>query len=310
MSRRKRGRPVHGIVLLDKPRGLSSNQALQKVRRIFDAQKAGHTGSLDPFATGMLPVCLGEATKTAAFMLDADKRYRATLRLGEATATGDPEGEVVHHLPVPSLEGTAIEAVLERFRGGIRQVPPMYSALKHAGKPLYEYARAGITLERPARLVTIHELRLLRWDRPELDFEVHCSKGTYVRTLAEDLATALGTCGHLVALRRLTVAGFEGRAMVTLDGLKATAEEGQLSRYLLAVDAGLAAWPVVVLAPGAARAFGNGNPVSLAATDGLVRVYDEAGLVLGLGQSGDGQLSPRRVFMGADGPGVSLGPAK
>src|SRR5690554_926266 len=202
MSRRKSGLNIHGVVLLDKPVGISSNRALQKVRGIFQAKKAGHTGSLDPFATGMLPICLGEASKTAAFMLEAGKSYRATAKLGEATTTGDTEGDLIQTCAVAEISEQNLCQVLANFVGDIEQVPPMFSALKHAGKPLYEYARAGIEIDRPARPVTIHQLNLAAWQPPELVFEVSCSKGTYIRTLAEDIAKALNSCAHLTSLRR------------------------------------------------------------------------------------------------------------
>ena len=191
MARRRKGRDIHGIILLDKPLGYSSSQAVQRVRWLFTARKAGHTGSLDPFATGMLPICLGEASKTAGFMLEASKRYLATARLGQTTATGDTEGDVVRQMSVPALTAKAIDAAFESFRGAIEQVPPMYSALKHQGRPLYKLARDGIEVERKSRTVIIHGLELIAWDEPLLVFRVHCSKGTYVRTLAEDIAAKL-----------------------------------------------------------------------------------------------------------------------
>jgi len=239
MGRRRRGSDIHGIVLLDKPAGLSSNQALQKVRGIFQARKAGHTGSLDPFATGMLPVCLGEASKTAAYMLEARKAYRATARLGLATTTGDLEGEVIQTCPLPEADNGALQRTLDRFTGEIEQVPPMYSALKHEGKPLYEYARAGIVIERRERRVTIYRLELLDWQAPDFTFEVHCSKGTYIRTLAEDIAKALGSCAHLVALRRTLVEPFGGFPMWTLEQLQEGRDSGRLAEFLLPIDAGL-----------------------------------------------------------------------
>src|SRR5210317_261877 len=245
--RRRCGLDIHGIVLLDKPAGISSNRALQKVRGIFQARKAGHTGSLDPFATGMLPVCMGEASKTAAFMLEAGKHYRATARLGEATTTGDIEGEVIQTCPLPDLDSQSVARTLENFDGEIAQVPPMYSALKHEGKPLYEYARAGIEIERPARTVCIHQIDLKNWQPPELTFEVNCSKGTYVRTLAEDIATSLECCAHLVSLRRLEVEPFAGYALVTLEQLQEAREQGGLDKFLLPIDAGLPEWPKAVL---------------------------------------------------------------
>jgi tRNA pseudouridine55 synthase len=296
LSRRQKGRPVHGVVLLDKPPGRSSNQAMQAVRRLFDARKAGHTGNLDPFATGMLPVCLGEATKTAAFMLDADKTYRAVARLGQATTTGDPEGEVIQEQEVPALAAAQVEGVLAGFLGEISQLPPMYSALKHQGQPLYSYARRGITIERPRRTVTIHALRLLNWRAPELEFEVSCSKGTYVRTLAEDIAAAMGSCAHLRTLRRTFVSSFEGQSLVRLEELEAAQAQGTLEQYLLPVDAGLVGWPLVTLSDADAAGFRNGNPCQVQAPAGWLRVYDPAGILLGLAECREGQLLPRRVM--------------
>jgi tRNA pseudouridine55 synthase len=297
MSRRRRGRDVHGIVLLDKPAGPSSNQALQTVRRLFDARKAGHTGNLDPFATGLLPICLGEASKTAAFMLDADKTYRATAHLGVATNTGDTEGEVTREVPVPALDAAAIEAAMATLTGEIDQVPPMYSALKRDGRPLYELARQGVEVERAPRRVIIHRLELRSWAEPFLEFEVCCSKGTYVRVLAEDLAAGLGTSAHLSALRRTEVAPFDARGMVTLEELQRAAEAGTLGDHLLPVDAGLPGWPVAELDDERAWRFSHGNPVRVDVAAGRVRVYGPAGRLLGLGEVGaDGALAPRRVF--------------
>jgi len=300
VSRRKRGRDIHGIVLLDKPVGISSNRALQKVRGIFQARKAGHTGSLDPFATGMLPICLGEASKTAAFMLEAGKHYHATARVGIATTTGDVEGEVIQTCPVPDLDSDKLAHILKQFTGEIKQVPPMYSALKHKGKPLYEYARAGIEIERPARTVTIHQLELLEWQAPELLFSVHCSKGTYIRTLAEDIARALNSCAHLVKLRRTVVEPFAGLPMVTLEQLQqARDNDGDLQEFLLAIDAGLLAWPRIDVDSFQLEKFQHGNNFSVAVDEysiGEVRIYGPQGLV-GLAElSSDGTLQPVRVF--------------
>lgn len=301
MSRRKHGDPVHGIVLLDKPPGLSSNHALQRVRRLFNARKAGHTGTLDPFATGMLPVCLGEATKTTAFMLDADKAYHAVAAFGVETTTGDPEGEATRRCPVPDLTSDEIERALDGFRGPLEQVPPMYSALKRDGKPLYELARQGIEVERAARSVTIHRLQLEQWQTPQLRFEVVCSKGTYIRTLGTDIAIALGSCAHLAALRRLWVAPFAQAAMVSMEQLEQAAQCGELSRHLLAPDAALPHWPVLVLQPDGQQRFMQGNPFADQGTEALaagtgVRVHNGQGGVLGLGVIKAGQLWPRRVF--------------
>lgn len=297
MGRRRKGRDIHGILLLDKPAGFSSNQALQKVRWLFQARKAGHTGTLDPFATGMLPICLGEASKTAAFMLDSEKTYEARARMGIATETGDIEGEEVREEDIPELDAEKIEKAMAAFRGTIEQVPPMYSALKHKGQPLYKLAREGKTVERAPRTVTIHGLECLAWEPPDLVFRVACSKGTYIRTLAEDLAKALGSCAHLVALRRLEVSPFSSVAMVTLEDLEAHVEAGTPESLLLPVDAGLEAWPVVYLDEASATRFKHGNPVEANGEEGPVRVYDREGLLLGLGEIGsENILKPKRVM--------------
>lgn len=300
MSRRKSGLDIHGVVLLDKPVGISSNRALQKVRGIFQARKAGHTGSLDPFATGMLPVCLGEASKTAAFMLEAGKQYRATALLGEATTTGDIEGEVIQTSPLPAIASDDIVRVLHDFVGDIEQVPPMYSALKHKGKPLYEYARAGITIDRPARPVTLHALDLVQWQSPNLSFDVHCSKGTYIRTLAEDIAKALGSCAHLIQLRRISVEPFGSYPMVTLEQLQDAKDMGGLEEFLLPVDVGLPAWPIVYLDADQHGKFMHGNHFQFFADElpvGKVRVYGPEKDLLGLAElSSEGELKPNRVF--------------
>jgi tRNA pseudouridine55 synthase len=298
--RRRRGLDIHGVVLLDKPVGISSNRALQKVRGIFQARKAGHTGSLDPFATGMLPICLGEASKTAAFMLEAEKQYRATSLLGQATTTGDVEGEVIQTCPVPDITPDKLTEALEQFTGEIEQVPPMYSALKHQGKPLYEYARAGIEIERPARTVTIHELELVDWQSPTLTFDVRCSKGTYIRTLAEDIATALDSCAHLVKLRRTVVEPFGALPMVTLEQLQMARDQGGLQDFLLPVDAGLPDWPRIDLDTIQHEKFKHGNQFQFSAGGldaGKVRVYSLEGGLLGLADlSADGLLKPAKVF--------------
>jgi tRNA pseudouridine55 synthase len=300
MGRRKHGMDIHGILLLDKPAGITSNRALQKVRGLFQARKAGHTGSLDPFATGMLPICLGEASKTAAFMLEAGKRYRATARLGVATATGDLEGEVIQTLPLPDVDPGALVQTLQQFEGEIEQVPPMYSALKHEGKPLYEYARAGIVIERPARRVTIHQLDMLDWQAPDLTFEVHCSKGTYIRTLAEDIAAALGSCAHLIELRRTLVEPFEHSPMLTLEQLQEARDKARLSEVLLPADAGLVGWPRIDLDAIQQGKYQHGQQFAVHSdnsTSGKVRVYDGESRLLGLGEvSANGILQPTRVF--------------
>ncbi len=298
MSRRKRGKAVNGLVLLDKPSGLTSNRALQIVRKIYAARKAGHTGSLDPFATGMLPLCLGEASKTAAFMLESNKTYHATARLGIATDTGDIEGSVKEEQAVPALDDQAVLATFDSFTGEIEQVPPMYSALKLHGQPLYKLAREGITVERKARRIRIHQLDLIYCDAQLLEFKVRCSKGTYIRTLAEDLGRALGTCAHLVSLRRLAVEPFEACNMVTLEQLEADHQRQTLDQHLLPIDAGLSDWPLIHLDAMCAAGFRNGNPQPTADSEaGWVRVYDREERLLGLGKcTGEGLVKPKRVF--------------
>jgi tRNA pseudouridine55 synthase len=214
--RRSTGRKVNGILLLDKPLGITSNDALQRVKHLFRARKAGHTGSLDPLATGLLPICLGEATKISAFLLDADKRYRVKVKLGVTTTTADAEGEVLEEKPITGVDQARIEAALESFRGEIDQLPPMYSAIKHKGERLYNLARQGIEVEREPRRITIHSLVLLDWQAPEFSLDVHCSKGTYVRTLAEDIGNVLGCGAHVTALHRSGVGPFGDAQMVSM----------------------------------------------------------------------------------------------
>lgn len=292
---------IHGILLLDKPPGLSSNAAMQQVRRAFGRVKAGHTGSLDPLATGMLPICLGEATKVAGFLLEGDKEYLFTARFGARTATGDQEGEVVERCPVPPDLKAQLAAALPAFRGEIRQIPPMYSALKRDGQPLYRLARQGIEVEREVRQVTIRALDLLDVDGDQASFRVLCSKGTYVRTLAEDLARALGSCAYLTALRRVAVEPFGERAMVSLDTLR----DQPAAVPLLAPDAALPHLPPVTLDPDAARRLKLGQAVAAgsAAPAGLARVYGPTGAFLGIGRmEAGGKLKPVRLFndLGAD----------
>jgi tRNA pseudouridine55 synthase len=291
-----------GILLLDKPLGLSSNTAVQRVRRAFGRHvKAGHTGSLDPLATGMLPVCLGEATKVAGYLLDGDKEYEFSMRLGERTATGDREGEVVEHGPVPADPRAAILAVLPSFLGPVQQVPPMYSALKRDGQPLYRLARQGIEVERAARSITIHALELLDVAGTEASLRVRCSKGTYVRTLAEDLARALGSCAHLTALRRTAVAPFPAGKLVDLVAVEAT----PAAVPLLPPDAALPQLPEVQLDAQAAQRLRMGQAVpggAMTDMDGtLVRVYAPSRQFLGVGRrglssEGVGLIFPVRLF--------------
>lgn len=299
---RRKGRPISGVVLLDKDAGLSSNHALQRVKRLFGAGKAGHTGSLDPLATGMLPVCLGEATKISGFLLDADKHYRVTCRLGERTATGDAEGEVVETAKVPVLAESAVLEVLEEFTGDIQQVPPMYSALKHEGRRLYELARAGQEVPREPRPVRIFALALEGMDERSLTLNVRCSKGTYVRTLVEDIAKVLGTVAHVTALRRLGVGPYEKRPMYTLAELEARRDEGghaALDELLLPVDSAVADWPVIRLDADMSFYVRRGQPVLVprSPTEGRVRLYSEGGEFLGIGEvADDGRIAPKRLL--------------
>ena len=287
VAKRKRV-PVHGVLLLDKPAGMSSTQALAKVKWLLNAEKAGHTGTLDPFATGLLPLCFGEATKFAQDLLEADKTYEATVHLGVTTTTGDNEGEVLDTRPVEVNEAQ-IGAVLAQFRGPIKQVPPMYSALKRDGKPLYEYARAGVTLEREARDVVIHDLDLLVCVPPELRIRVRCSKGTYIRVLGEDIGKALGCGAHLQSLRRTAVGSLSLEDAVTLEALTAADEELR-ARTLSPVDALLSTFPVVELNDELAQRFLNGQRLSLTKEGiapiidtGRVKVVTVGGRLLGTG---------------------------
>jgi tRNA pseudouridine55 synthase len=290
---------VDGVLLIDKPVGLSSNDALIKAKRVVNAKKAGHTGTLDPFATGLLPLCFGEATKFSQDLLEADKTYDAVVHLGITTTTGDTEGEAVETRPV-NVTAEQIDAALAKFRGPILQVPPMYSALKRDGKALYEYAREGITLEREARPVTIHRLEMLAYDAPMLTIRVTCSKGTYVRVLGEDIGAELGCGAHLNALRRIQVGSLTVDGMVTLEQLQA--HDNPLS-LLAPVDALLSSFPRVELTPELAVRFLNGQrlalnrePVTLPETPGRVRVYHDDKL-LGTAILQDwGVLAPERLI--------------
>lgn len=303
MGRRKRrGRAVNGIVLLDKPAGMTSNAALQTVKRLFDAQKAGHTGSLDPLATGLLPICLGEATKISAFLLDADKRYRFTMRLGERTDSGDADGEIVERRDPDNVDRAAIEQVLTRFMGEVEQIPPMHSAVKRGGKPLYEYAHRGETIERDSRTTRIERLDLVGLDGNDVELEVDCAKGTYVRTLAEDIGEALGCGGHVVALRRTGSGPFVDPEMVTLDQLQETADgerSAALDRWLTPTDEALADWPRIDVAAGIAEFLRQGQAVQIpkAPTEGNLRLYEAGGSFIGMGHiQDDGRVAPKRLM--------------
>jgi tRNA pseudouridine55 synthase len=299
---RRRYDEVDGLLLLNKPPGMTSNRALQTVRRLLNAKKAGHTGSLDPSATGMLPLCFGEATKICAFLLDADKTYRVTARLGTATSTGDADGgETIATADVPELSFDEWNDILQGFLGESMQVPPMYSALRKDGKRLYELARKGETVEREPRLIRVDEIRLLEAAGARLVFRVRCSKGTYIRVLVEDIARAAGTVGHTQRLHRETVGDFEAADMVDLAAVEAQAEEDSagLIAGLLPPDRALAGMPGVTVEAADGPKFSGGQAVQASADGqtGLVRVYAAGGGFLGVGELSDqGMLAPRRVF--------------
>jgi tRNA pseudouridine55 synthase len=284
---RPRWRALDGIVLLDKPAGLGSTPALQRVRRLLRAEKAGHAGTLDPMATGMLPLCFGQATKACGALLGSGKSYRARLRLGARTDTGDADGQVVGTGPLPQLDGDRVATALAGLAGAREQRPPMYSALKHGGRPLYELARRGEVVERATRPVVIRRLEALAWRHDELEFEVHCSKGTYVRVLGEEIAAALGTVGHLVALRRLQVEPFDPASMVSLDDIERWAADAAAPAcppWLLPADAAFDGLPRLDLDPARARALRQGRTVPAPGRPepGPLRAYGADGTFLGL----------------------------
>lgn len=309
MSRRRKGRDVNGILVIDKPQGITSNGILQEVKRLFGAAKAGHTGALDPLATGVLPLCFGEATKFSQMMLDSDKAYIATARLGVRTETGDSEGAVVAEKPVPTdLSTERLEPLLDQFRGDIQQVPSMYSALKHKGRPLYEYAREGIEVERPARPVTIYQLTLLDVRDNELDIAVSCTKGTYIRSLVEDLGEALGCGAHVIALRRTMASGFTLADARDVKDLEAMRErEESLDGLLVAPDAALSMFPEHRLAGPPLVSILNGQPVRIPGQSlhGFVRIYGNrgfVGLAEALSEDEDTRLVPRRLVKSSGAP--------
>lgn len=289
--------PEHGILLLDKPLGLTSNAALSRAKRVLGIRKAGHTGALDPLATGLLPLCFGQATKVSAFLLDADKGYLAEVTLGQTTASGDAEGEVIERREVPEIDRAGLEQVLGGFRGPIDQVPPMYSALKHKGRRLHELARAGIEIERKPRRVTIHRLELLDSELPRLSLRVNCSKGTYIRSLAMDLGDRLGCGAHLTGLRRESSGPFSLADAVSLERLEEM-EADEARALLLPPDSALTALPSVELEAGQATDIGHGKVVQTdAAFAEQVRIYSAEGF-MGIGRIDErGQLRVRRLFV-------------
>ncbi len=299
--RRRHGRDLTGIVLLDKPVGVGSTEVLQRVKNLFQARKAGHTGSLDRLASGLLPLCFGEATKISGFLLEADKRYRSTFRLGVVTSTGDAEGEVLEERPPPQLDREAILEVLSEFTGEIEQVPPMHSAIKHQGQRLYKLAHQGLTVEREPRRVTIHRLELLGHGEGWLRVEVDCSKGTYIRTLAEDVGKRIGCGASVETLHRLGAGPFDAEDMVPLSELEARAEKGLacLDEVLLPIESAVAHWPGVSLPEGVAYYLRRGQPVLVphAPTQGWVRIFTGGDRFVGVGEVlDDGRVAPRRLM--------------
>lgn len=293
-------RSIDGIILLDKPLGMTSNHALQHVKRLYNAEKAGHTGSLDPLATGLLPICFGEATKYSQHLLDADKVYRTKMRLGQKTTTADAEGDIISERPVPALSAAEIEKVLAQFRGELKQVPSMYSALKKDGRPLYELARQGLEVEREARTIHIYRLELLNAESLFWELEVACSKGTYIRNLVEDIGEALGCGAHVVELRRLASGPFQLQENLGLDDLRQLAEQGfeALDALLLPPWAAMADKPRITLSDTSTYYLMHGNPVQV---NGLpaeeVLIFDAEQRFLGLGQmNNDGLLAPKRLL--------------
>jgi len=314
MARRPKGRFIDGIVLLDKATGMSSNFALQRVKRFFNANKAGHTGALDPLATGMLPVCLGEATKFSQHLLDADKRYLVTAKLGQRTDTSDSDGEVVQTRPMDFTE-TQLLAALEHFRGDTMQVPSMYSALKYQGQPLYKYAREGIEVPREARPIRVFELNFIKLEGDELTLDIHCSKGTYIRTIIDDLGEMLGCGAHVIMLRRTQVAQYPYAKMVTLEQLEALVAKAQeqqiepsllLDPLLLPMDTAVADFPEVNVPDASAAYLMQGQAVRVAGleADKLVRItLGDARRFVGIGaMNEDGLLAPKRLIVIYDEP--------
>lgn len=298
MARRKKGRAISGVLLLDKPQGLSSNAALQKVKRLFNAQKAGHTGALDPLATGMLPLCFGEATKFSQFLLESDKGYRVIGKLGIRTDSGDSTGEVIENKAV-KVSKEQLEKALQQFRGEIMQIPSMFSALKHKGQPLYKYARKGIEIERPPRPVTIFELELIRFEKDEVELEIECSKGTYIRNIIDDLGQLLGCGAHVTFLHRNFVADYPVEQMITLEQLEQDRESNlSLDHYLLPTDSPVADLDVAELDQESADYFSHGQAINypnLSEGD-LLRVYNDDGVFLGIAEvDEEDMLAPKRL---------------
>lgn len=306
VAKRRRGRDVSGILVVDKPPGFSSNDAVQKAKHLFHASKVGHTGALDPLATGVLPLCFGEATKFSQYLLTSDKKYLTTLKLGVATDSGDADGNVVDTRAVADVDEARVEAALQYFRGEIDQIPSMFSAVKHQGQPLYKLARQGIEVERKSRRVRIFSNELVSLEGDELTLLIHCSKGTYVRTIAQELGEHLGCGAHVVALRRLAAGPYGESDLLTFDTLEAAREEGSLDRFLLPVSSAVGDWPEVRLNDDTAYYLRQGQPVIVphAPSSGWVRLsqqFDEGPTrFIGVGEVlDDGRVAPRRLVVAA-----------
>lgn len=304
MSKRRRGRDVSGVLVLDKPPGLSSNQVVQKAKRLFNARKVGHTGALDPLATGVLPLCFGEATKFSQYLLVSDKKYWARLQLGIATDSGDADGEVIAERPVTDVDTARIEGALRFFRGEFEQIPSMFSAIKHNGQPLYKLARQGIEIERKARRVTVFSNELVAFTGSQLELEIHCTKGTYIRTIAEELGEMLGCGAHVIALRRRAAGPFDESDMITFETLEMALEEESLDRFLMPISSTVQTWPEVRLTDSTAYYLRQGQPVIVAhaPTSGWVRlaeILDETSTrFIGVGEIlEDGRVAPRRLVV-------------
>lgn len=302
MARRK-GKDIDGILLLDKPLGRSSNSALQKVRYLFNAKKAGHTGSLDPLASGVLPICFGQASKVTAYLLDSDKSYCCTAELGTTTTTGDKEGDILQTCEVTAFSDEELENVLDNFRGNIQQIPPMYSALKHAGQPLYKLARKGISIERAPRKVKIHELTVIERTSNSITLNVCCSKGTYIRTLAQDIGEVLDCGAHLSMLRRTNVSPFDCSRLYTIEEIEQLAESNTLESALLPIDSALIEFPSIQLTDAETQLIRNGIKVSredIPPRD-MIRLYSNNNEFIGIGsysqnESGESLLFPKRMM--------------
>ena len=304
MGRTRRGRKVNGVLVLNKPAGMTSSDAVQQAKRIYGAQKVGHTGSLDPLATGVLPLCFGEATKFSQYLLESDKKYRARIRLGITTDTGDADGAVISEVSPAGIGASEVEQAMCAFRGAIKQVPPMYSALKHNGQPLYKLARQGIAVERKVRDVTVYEIEMSKFISDEFEIELHCSKGTYVRSIAEDLGKALGCGAHVKSLHRRAAGPYCEKEMVDLDALRQIEDQQGLDALLQPMASAVAQWPAVKMVEPTAYFVRQGQPVQVAHAplNGWVQLMEIAEnseeRFLGVGEIlADGRVAPRRLVV-------------